>query len=677
MASLLLDDLELSSSSSSGCEGSDTDIDLSQNKTKEIQCKRKRSMALSPGCRFSATGSSTSSTSSSLLTSSSAEEGEDCGTQGNNQRNKRYTKKQKITHTHRKTSRYVDNTPGKLGNEDDVDYMTTGESEDSSDDMRSPDLGRHSTDPATADEDSDEEYDPDTDIVPGCSSWGLLMSRRCDSVSPGNNVTATTTSASSVPTTTLSPSSSHYPCLPKPASTLPGLLQSSSTTPSNAPLIPTSFLLPRSGGSSEQCDVPERILSVLSSLVEKDNFRFSRSVAVLRQIREQVNEAMLSAFCSMLSSCGIRMRHPNGVDMGKCDQTGDIAVGNTDAEKRNTALRRVAKALSNIAASSNPDNSFRPAASVFGHPSSRKGAAHYVNNYNCLEQVCSKAIFYREIHTVISLYLSSVYIQRAMNSDNTNSSGYPEGMVTKMLNIIGKIPRDEMSSEKYVSVGRDALYLYQSVITDMTGPKHSKRLRTPQLQADFCYVIAMLVNDVPIASDLTLAGKATSLVQFSSEMGDPMYRLAVHKLPSVFNSSYSVYKALGLDRLSLTRADQVLTILSARGRSLTERKPRTLTQSVFLCLYPNMRNKLRASGLTCEESSIGTAVKLVSQQLKFEGITMESLEEGCNIVNGSYDVDGVTLKNLGQGVKDIKTVGLATLMTDRLRKRIRRNLPFY
>ncbi|AUO15289.1 WSSV562 [White spot syndrome virus] len=34
-----------------------------------------------------------------------------------------------------------------------------------------------------------------------------------------------------------------------------------------------------------------------------------------------------------------------------------------------------------------------------------------------------------------------------MNNDNTNSSGYAEGMVTKILNIIGKIPYNEMSRE--------------------------------------------------------------------------------------------------------------------------------------------------------------------------------------------------------------------------------------
>ena len=342
-------------------------------------------------------------------------------------------------------------------------------------------------------------------------------------------------------------------------------------------------------------------------------------------------------------------------------------------------MSRVAKALSNIAASSNPDNSFRPAASIFRQlsSSSKKGVARYYENSNNLEQICSKVIFYREIHAVISLYLSSVYIQRAMNNDNTNSNGYSEGMVTKMLNIIGKIPHNEMSREKYVSVGRDALYLYKNVITDLTGPKHSKRLRTPQQQADFCFIIAMLVNDVPFASDLTLAGKATNLVQFASAMGDPAYRLAVHKMTSVFNSSYSVFKALGLDRQSLARVNQILTILSARSKSLNERKPRTLTQSVFLYLYPNLKDKLRASGLTSEESSLANAVKLVSQQLKFEGVTKESLEEGCKVISGSYDVDGVTLKCMRQGEKDMKTVGLSTLLINRLRKRIKRNLPFY
>nr|BDT63492.1 MAG: wsv282-like protein [Sesarmops intermedium nimavirus]GBG35574.1 wsv282-like protein [Sesarmops intermedium nimavirus] len=497
-------------------------------------------------------------------------------------------------------------------------------------------------------EEEEEEYDPDTDIVPGCSSWGLLMSRKHKEVKEEK-------------------------------------LDSASFPLSPAPLSPSSFFLPSGRGIVDECVIPERILSVFSTLLEKDKFQFSQSVAFLRIVRKQVNEAMNSAFSTMLSSSGIRMCH-NLIEEGGGCESGCKKVCDSEEEKRSAAMIRVAKALSNIAASSNPANSFQPAASVFNKlkssssssSSSSSFSKKMLENHHNLSQVCSKVMFYREIYAVISLYLSLVYIQRAMNNDNTNSSGYSEGMVTKMLSIIGKIPHNEMSREKYVSVGRDALYLYQNVITDVTGPKHSKRLRTPQQQADFCYVIAMLVNDVPIASDLTLAGKATNLVQFASAMGDPAYRLAVHKMACVFNSSYSVYKVLSLERKSLICADQILSILSARNKSLSERKPRTLTQSVFLYLCPNLRDKLRASGLTSEESSLGTAVKLVSQQLRFEGIDKQSLEDGCSIISGSYDnAEGVTLKCLGLGIKDIKTVGLSTLMTDRIRKRIKRNLPFY
>lgn len=482
-------------------------------------------------------------------------------------------------------------------------------------------------------EEEEKEYDPDTDTDP--LSWGLIIGRKVKEEKPD-------------------------------------LTSSFSLSPSS----PSSFSLPSRGGTVDECIIPKRILSVFSTLIEKNKFQFSQSVAFLRIVRKQVNEAMNSAFSTMLSSSGIRMyqQPPFLIKKGG----GCKKVHDSEEEKRNATLINVAKTLSNIAASSNPANSFRPAASAFSKLTSSSFSKKMSENYHCLSQLCSKMIFYREIHTVISLYLSLVYIQRAMNNDNTNSSGYSEGMVTKMLNIIGKIPYREMSREKYISVGRDALYLYQNVITDMTGPKHSKRLRTPQQQADFCYVIAMLVNDVPIASDLTLAGKVTNLVQFASAMGDPAYRLAVHKMACVFNSSYSVYKVLNLERKPLICADLILSILSARNKSLTERKPRTLTQSVFLYLYPNLRDNLRASGLTSEENSLGTTVKLVSQQLKFEGIDKQSLEDGCSIITGSYDnAEGVTLKCFGPGIKDVKTVGLSTLMIDRMRKRIKRNLPFY
>nr|AWQ62532.1 wsv282 [Shrimp white spot syndrome virus] len=398
----------------------------------------------------------------------------------------------------------------------------------------------------------------------------------------------------------------------------------------------------------------------------------------------------------MLSSSGMRLVEDSLGDTSKISSfitpqtdTSNSSSSSTfvnnctdeDIKKRNIAMGRVAELLSNIAASSNEENNFRPVVSLMRGPTcggSNASNKKLNSNRQTIPQVLNKVIFFREIHSVIALYLSSVCVQRAMNNDNTNSSGYAEGMVTKILNIIGKIPYNEMSREKFISVGRDALYLYQNVITDMTGPKHNKRLRIPQQQADFCYIIAMLVNDVPITSDLLLTGKATNLVQFASAMVDPAYRLAVHKMASVFNSSYSVYKVLDLDHKMLLRANLILSILSARNKCLSERKPRTLTQSVYLFLNHLLRNKLRSSGLTSEESSLGTAVKLVSQQLMYEGVTRQTIEDGCSMISGNFeDEDGVTLKCLGADVKDVKTVGLSALLSDRLRKNIRRNVPFY
>lgn len=285
-------------------------------------------------------------------------------------------------------------------------------------------------------------------------------------------------------------------------------------------------------------------------------------------------------------------------------------------------------------------------------------------------------IFYMEIATVISSYLTDVYLQKAMNNSNTNSSGYAEGMVSKMLNIIEKIPKNELTRDKYISVGRDALYLYHNVISNVTGPKHQKRLRTPQQQADFCYVLAMLVNDAPIASDLFMNGKSTNLVQFASTIGDPAYRLAVHKLTSMFNSSYAVYKALNLDLSLLQTANQILSILTVRNSTLCERKPRTLAQSVFLFLNPDLRDNLRASGLTNEESSVVIGAKLVSQQLASEGITARSLKDGYRLMCGNYVSNGYTLKHFGVGEKDTKIIGLTTLLCERIRKHTR-ILPFY
>ena len=479
----------------------------------------------------------------------------------------------------------------------------------------------------TSSDTEESEYDPDIEVIPGCSSWGVIMERK--------HTEKVKTEAEE--------------------RRRPVLAFSSSS------LSPSSFFISSRGGTVDNSVIPDRILSIFSSLLEKEKFQFSQSVSFLRMIRKQVNAAMKSTFFAMLSSSGIRRRI---IQVGGGNGGGKFE----EEEKWNAAMSRMAKLLSNIAAASNYTNNFQPAASTFTK----------IENHHSLFTICSKVIFYREIHSIISLYLLLVYIQRAMNNDNINSNGYPEEMVTKMLDIIGKIPREEMSQDKYVSVGRDALYLYQKMITDVTGPKHSKRLRTPQQQADFCYVIAMLVNDMSIDSDLTLAGKTTNLVQFASTVGHPAYRLAVHKVTCVFNSSYSVYKVLNLERKLLIHVNQILTILSVRNRSLSERKPRTLTQSVFLYLRPNLKDKLRVSGLTTEESSLGTVVKLVSRKLRFEGVDQQSLEDGCSIIAGSYDTaEGVTLKCLGSDIKDIKILGLATLMVDKMRKRIKRHLPFY
>ena len=243
-------------------------------------------------------------------------------------------------------------------------------------------------------------------------------------------------------------------------------------------------------------------------------------------------------------------------------------------------------------------------------------------------------------------------------------------MLQKMVDIIKNIPRHEMVYEKYVSVARDALYIYYVVISKLTGPNHFKRLRTPKQQADFCYIIAMLVNDVPIDTDLIMPGKSTSLVQFASTLSDPSYRLAVHRLSNVFNSSYSIYRALNLSQDDRMRIDQTLSLLSAKNSSICDRKPRTLAQSVFLYYNPAKRDALRASGLTSEESSLGATVRLVSQQLAVDNVTGDTLEDGLRLAAGHYASNNVTLKMLGCGQKDIKIIGLSSLLVSRHRKEI-------
>ena len=294
-----------------------------------------------------------------------------------------------------------------------------------------------------------------------------------------------------------------------------------------------------------------------------------------------------------------------------------------------------------------------------------------VDRYGYKPQLTPDIEFLNEIKIVIATYFSHVFLQRAMNNNNNNSSGYYEDMVYKMIGIINNIPRDEMSHEKYQSVVRDALYIYCTVISKLTGPEHLKRLRTPKQQSKFCYMIAMMVNNLPIDNDLSLAGKSTNLVQFASGMSDPAYRTAVHNLSSVFNNSYSVKKALRLPSSYIIMVNQILSILSSKNTSLCERKPKTLAQSVYLYYDHRLRDLLRSSGLTSEESSLGATARLVAQQLAVDGIDNEALEDGLCIAAGKLEVDKTMLKSLGGGQKDIKIVGLSTLLTQRFRKEAR------
>lgn len=276
--------------------------------------------------------------------------------------------------------------------------------------------------------------------------------------------------------------------------------------------------------------------------------------------------------------------------------------------------------------------------------------------------------FANEIKTVITTYLSLVFLQRAMNNTNNNSIGYYGDMVDKMIDIINNIPREEMTHEKYQSAVRDALYIYCIVVSKLTGPEHLKRLRTPKLHSCFCYLIAMMVNNLPIDSDLTLASKSTNLVQFASGMSDPAYRTAIHNLSNVFNNSYSVVKALNLPSRYFIMVNQILAMLSTKNTPLFERKPRTLAQSAYLYFDHRLRDPLISSGLPREQNSLGAAVRLVAKQLACSWINWDSLEDGLCMTEGKFESEGVTLKSLGGGQKDVKIIGISTVMTEMFRR---------
>lgn len=271
-------------------------------------------------------------------------------------------------------------------------------------------------------------------------------------------------------------------------------------------------------------------------------------------------------------------------------------------------------------------------------------------------------MFFSEMRIVISTYLRLVRIQRALNNFNTNAINYPEGMLHKMLSILGQIPREEMSSEKHRTVCRDALFLYYLNVTRMAGPKHSKRLRTPDLQYNFCSALALLANDVPVANS-KIASKATGLAQFASAMGHPAFQMAVHNISSVYNHTYSAYKECGLSREHLLKSNLVLGILSSHGTQLSDRKPRTLALSALAWGDPAAS---RALGLVQDDDA-----SEVAAHLRERGVSDRSFGEAISLVCGSYDEEGMTLKIFGEEIRDLKIVSLSILAAEKLRAALR------
>ena len=429
--------------------------------------------------------------------------------------------------------------------------------------------------------------------------------------------------------------------------------------------------------------VTRSLRNIMARVFSKDNFQFSQSQTFLDLARGQGLSALDSAVSFMLSNSGIKL-------------DGGSSLCRTVVPSEHI---KVINVISEIAKRSNTDNDYGPAQEAFCSTGGGFGTRKTSGRSNRLFTTCfpsrnvqypsslpaqkvqavwKKVIFYREIHHVVSLYLHLVYMQRAINNDNTNSLRYAEGIVTKMLNLLDRIPVEEMSRDKYRSVGRDVLYLYMNVITDITGPKHYKRLRIPHRQTEFCFILAMLINDVPIVSDLYLSNHATNLVQFVSALSEPAYMMAVHKLSWVFNSSYSVCKVLGLEREMWMKANVTLSILSVNSQFLCKRKPKIVTHGVYLNLRPSLRSELRSSGLTTEVNSMRTTFKQLSRNLGQIGVYDRTIDDGCTILKGTHEnKNGVVVKCMGSRSRDLKKVGLALILADRLRRSLYCNRPYF
>nr|BDT62344.1 MAG: wsv282-like protein [Melicertus latisulcatus majanivirus] len=273
-------------------------------------------------------------------------------------------------------------------------------------------------------------------------------------------------------------------------------------------------------------------------------------------------------------------------------------------------------------------------------------------------------MFRDEMTLILQEYARLRRSQQLLGNFNTNSINYADEMVKKMIDIILRIDKNSMSVDKYRDVVREALYIYHLVVSKMTGPKHLKRLRTPELHFDFCMLIALLSHNVENVKNISTKYRVSSIIQFVSALDCQWYLSVVPSILSVFNRSNSICHALSFSYMRHAQVNITLCLVFA----LTETNTTNLVLGVILYLFPESLESIKTNELIKDESLIIPLCRKIKEHLRSQWIDRMDITNAAYLLLGSC-TDGLdTIKVFKKHNYDKKIVAVSIMIQQKLKQ---------
>nr|BDT62231.1 MAG: wsv282-like protein [Penaeus semisulcatus majanivirus] len=274
------------------------------------------------------------------------------------------------------------------------------------------------------------------------------------------------------------------------------------------------------------------------------------------------------------------------------------------------------------------------------------------------------SMFRDEMKLILREYARLRRRQQLLGSFNTNSINYSTEIIKKMIDIILRIDKNNMSVDKYKDVVREALYIYHLVVSKMTGPKHLKRLRTPELHFDFCVLIALLSHNVEAVKSISAKYRVSSIIQFVSALDCQWYLSVVPDILSVFNRSNSICQALSFSHMERAQVNVTLCLVFA----LTDTNTVNLVLGVILYLFPESLERIKRTELIHDESLIVPLSRLIMEHLRSQWISRSDITNAAYLLLGSC-TDGLdTIKLFKKHSYDKKIAAVSVMVQQKLKQ---------